>query len=161
MKPRATAGLGDLAGLKRALQTSQREAAEREAKAHAERERERQARDLFANSVGAVTPLPKTGRKELRAAPPEPEPRQRQRDEAAALRETLSDAFDVDSLLETDAARQRGLYHQAQQRVDAAVGGLQPIAQVLDTQVLRRAVKGYVGHPAGATRLREVFKVSA
>ena len=63
------------------------------------------------------------------------------------------------ALLETDAARQRELYHQAQQRVDAAVGGLQPIAQVLDTQVLRRAVKGYVGHPAGATRLREVFKV--
>lgn len=104
MKPRAASGLGDLADLKAALQQRQREAAEREAKAHAERERERQARELFASSVGTVTPLPKSGRKELRPAPPEPEPRQRQRDEAAALRETLSDAFDVDSLLETDAA---------------------------------------------------------
>nr|HMQ71098.1 Smr/MutS family protein [Rubrivivax sp.] len=35
---------------------------------------------------------------------PRPEPRQRQRDEAAALRATLSDEFDVDTLLETDAA---------------------------------------------------------
>ena len=103
MKPRATAGLGTLAELKGALQKRQRDAAEREAKAHAEGERERQARDLFASSVGAVTPLPKSGRKELRSAPPEPEPRQRQRDEAAALRETMSDGFDVDSLLETDA----------------------------------------------------------
>ena len=104
MKPRAASGLSDLAELKAALQRREREAAEREALARAERERERQARDLFASSVGAVTPLPKTGRTELRPAQPEPEPRQRQRDEAAALRETLSDGFDVDSLLETDAA---------------------------------------------------------
>jgi len=40
------------------------------------------------------------------------------------------------------------------------VGGLQPIAAVTDTQVLRRVVKGYVGHPSGATRLREVYKVA-
>ena len=104
MKPRTASGLSDLAELKAALQRRQREAAEREALARAEREGERQARDLFASSVGTVTPLPKTGRMELRPAQPEPEPRQRQRDEAAALRETLSDAFDVDSLLETDAA---------------------------------------------------------
>jgi DNA-nicking Smr family endonuclease len=96
--------LHDLAQLKATLQARQREAAEREAELHATRERERQARDLFASSVGAVTALPKSGRKELRPIPPEPEPRQRQRDEAAALRETLSDQFDVDSLLETDAA---------------------------------------------------------
>ena len=62
------------------------------------------------------------------------------------------------ALLEPDAARQLDLYRQAQHRVDEVVGGVQPIAQVLDTQVLRRAVKGYVGHPAGATRLREVYK---
>lgn len=63
------------------------------------------------------------------------------------------------ALLEPDVARQTGLYRQAQQRFDEVVGGLQPVAQVLDTQVLRRAVQGYVGHPSGATRLREVFKV--
>ena len=65
------------------------------------------------------------------------------------------------ALLEADAARQAALYRQAQQRFDEVVGGLQPVAQVLDTQVLRRVVQGYVGHPSGATRLHEVFKVPA
>lgn len=65
------------------------------------------------------------------------------------------------ALLERDAERQRALYQQAQARADGVVGGLQPIAQVLDTQVLRRVVQGYVGHPAGATRLHGVHKVAA
>jgi len=29
---------------------------------------------------------------------------------------------------------------------------------VTDTHVVRREVQGYVGHPSGATRLRDVFK---
>jgi hypothetical protein len=37
---------------------------------------------------------------------------------------------------------------------------MQPMAVVSDTQVMRRVVKGYVGHPSGATRLREVRKVA-
>ena len=65
------------------------------------------------------------------------------------------------ALLERDPERQRALYQQAQERADAVVGGLQPIAQVLDTQVLRRVVQGYVGHPAGTTRLHGVFKDAA
>ncbi|MGE5116337.1 MAG: Smr/MutS family protein, partial [Betaproteobacteria bacterium] len=40
----------------------------------------------------------------LRADPPAPEPRQRERDERAALRESLSDEIDVESLLDTDEA---------------------------------------------------------
>ena len=64
------------------------------------------------------------------------------------------------ALVEPDAARQVALYHQAQQRVHEVVGGLQPIAVVSDTQVLRRDVRGYVGHPGGATRLRAVYKVA-
>ncbi|MDR7299054.1 peptide/nickel transport system substrate-binding protein [Pelomonas aquatica] len=62
------------------------------------------------------------------------------------------------ALLTPDAAAQADLYRQAQQRFDAQVGAIQPIAQMLDTQVLRRAVRGYHGHPSGATRLREVDK---
>ncbi len=65
------------------------------------------------------------------------------------------------ALLERDPARQRALYQQAQERADAVVGGLQPIAQVLDTQVLRRVVQGYAGHPAGTTRLHGVSKLPA
>ena len=104
MRPRPALALSDLAEIKVALERQQREAAEREAQEHVERDRERQARELFASSVGPVTPLPHSGRTELPAARPEPEPLQRQRDEVAALRETMSDGFDVDSLLETDAA---------------------------------------------------------
>ena len=62
------------------------------------------------------------------------------------------------ALVEPDAARQVALYRQAQERVHETVGGMQPIAVVSDTQVLRREVKGYVGHPSGATRLRDVHK---
>lgn len=62
------------------------------------------------------------------------------------------------ALLTRDAAEQIELYRQAQQRFDATVGAIQPLDQMLDTQVLRRAVHGYVGHPSGATRLREVYK---
>lgn len=65
------------------------------------------------------------------------------------------------ALVETDAARQIELYRQAQQRVDEVVGGMQPVAVASDTQVLRRVVKDYVGHPGGATRLREVYKVAS
>ena len=65
------------------------------------------------------------------------------------------------ALLEPDPRQQLTLYHRAQQRFDEVVGAMAPIAQVLDTQVLRRAVRGYAGHPSGATRLREVFKQTA
>jgi DNA-nicking Smr family endonuclease len=104
VKRSAAAGLDELAQLKAALIRRQREAAEHEAQARMQREHELHARELFSRSVGPVTTLPHNGRTELPSAKPEPEPLQRRRDEAAALRETLSDAFDVDSLLETDAA---------------------------------------------------------
>jgi DNA-nicking Smr family endonuclease len=104
----AATGIAALGALRAELQRREREAAEREAAARAalerERDREREARTLFARSVGAVTPLADDERAWLRAAPPEPEPRQRERDEADALRATLSDEFDVESLLETDDA---------------------------------------------------------
>ena len=102
--PAKATSLADLGGLKTALERAAREAAVRDAAARAAEADRRREQELFASSVGAVTPLPQRGRAELRPEPPAPEPRQRQRDEAAALRETLSDEFDVESLLETDAA---------------------------------------------------------
>jgi DNA-nicking Smr family endonuclease len=104
VKRPAAAGLGELAQLKAAIVRHERETAERESQARLRRERELHARELFSRSVGPVTPQKHNGRTELPADKPRPEPLQRRRDEAAALRETLSDAFDVDSLLETDAA---------------------------------------------------------
>ena len=100
VRPRRLGALDQLAELKTELERGRREAAELAA-AH---ERERRERDLFAASVGPITPLAASGRAQPPTARPAPEPLQRRRDEAAALRETLSDEFDVESLLETDAA---------------------------------------------------------
>ena len=104
--------LADLAEIRAALLTQRREA---ESLAAVERQRavaERREASVFANAVGAVVPL----KKGASAAPAQVRPpalaRQRQLDEAAALAESISDAFDVESLLETDDAlsfRRRGI----------------------------------------------------
>ncbi|MBX3621054.1 MAG: Smr/MutS family protein [Rhizobacter sp.] len=78
-------------------EAERREALERELAA-----REKRERDLFALTVGPVQPLRPTGRARHKPQLPSPEPRQRQRDEREALRESLSDEFNVDTLLETD-----------------------------------------------------------
>jgi DNA-nicking Smr family endonuclease len=82
-----------------ALDEAARRAAEALAAAQAEAERNR-----FRLSVGAVTPQAQTARASLPRPAVPPEPRQRQQDEAQALAATLSDEFDVSTLLETDAA---------------------------------------------------------
>ncbi len=61
-----------------------------------------QERRIFELSVGAFTPLTHSLRAIHRLTPPAPEPRFREADEKMALRQSLSDDFDVDSLLETD-----------------------------------------------------------
>ena len=96
--------LADLAQIRAALLEQGRRVEALEANERERAAAERRDRDVFANEVGAVVPL----RKHAPPAPARERPaamaRQRQRDEAAALRETLSDEFDVESLLETDAA---------------------------------------------------------
>ncbi len=72
-------------------------AAERERLAHLHRERQ-----LFAHTVGLVTALPDDRRAHLPRPPLEPTARNRELDDKAVLLQTLSDDFDVDSLLETD-----------------------------------------------------------
>ena len=79
---------------------AQAEAAERAAEAK-KREAERH---LFARAVGPVQPLPERRQARLPRVPAEPVARQFEQDEAAALRDSLSDGFDVSSLLETDEA---------------------------------------------------------
>jgi DNA-nicking Smr family endonuclease len=94
--------LKDLGPLRDALRQRERAAAEalaRDRAAHAAAERSRQ---LFAHTVGRVTPVRLQGRAEVAPPRPAPEPRQRLLDEQAALREALSDEVDVESLLLTD-----------------------------------------------------------
>ena len=91
------------------LQQVQRHLAEAQAKALAEEAARREAqrrlqaeRDLFSRAVGVVKALPDARKAQLKLAPPAPVAVQQRRDEQAVLRETLSDEFDVGTLLEAD-----------------------------------------------------------
>jgi DNA-nicking Smr family endonuclease len=94
--------LQDLAAIQKALVQQQAQAdAERQQRLEQER-LERQERELFARSVGAVKPLTAATRVVLQTQPPPPQATQKRRDEQAVLRESLSDEFDVSTLLDVD-----------------------------------------------------------
>ncbi len=95
-------GLHSLKALHEHLAQQRRDDAERAARARAERAAAERARQLFATAVGPVTPLPPSGRAELRRPKPPPLPLQREADERAALLEAWSDEVDLESLLLTD-----------------------------------------------------------
>jgi DNA-nicking Smr family endonuclease len=82
--------------------------AQEEARKAAEAERLRREKEsrrdaeLFRRAVGNVAPLPPSDKAESTVSLPLPIPRQRMADEQAALEESLSDEFNVDTLLDTD-----------------------------------------------------------
>lgn len=130
--------LQELAALKDALRAAQREREARAAQLREQAARERRERNLFATSVGSVLPLRKPAAPVLPLPRPAPIPLQRQRDEAAVLVESLSDEFDVESLLETDdqlSFRRRGIGPDVVRKLRRGVWVLQ--AQ-LDLHGLRR-----------------------
>ncbi len=93
----------DLKPLRRALELAAAQQAERERLRREAERRARAERHLFQDAVGAVQPL--KGQHERHwptPVPPEPLPVQRQLDEARVLRESLSDEFDVTTLLDVD-----------------------------------------------------------
>lgn len=99
------ASFKDLSSLKTLRNTLKaQEAARREAEAQArllEQQRAEEAQ-LFTKSIGNVTPLASPGK--VHHTPPRPEPVARQHiaDEEAALRESLSDEFTFETLMDTD-----------------------------------------------------------
>lgn len=130
--------LGELASLRqRMVEAKQREEADalvaRARDAAAQRERE-----LFATSVGAIAPLKKPSMPSPERVRPSPVPKQRSRDEAAVLVESISDEFDVESLLETDDAlsfRRPGIGPEVVKKLRRGVWALQA---ELDLHGLRR-----------------------
>ena len=104
--------LHDLTLIRAALLEQRRAAEAADALARQLAATERRERDLFAVSVGQVVPLRKVAAPVLARPRPPATPRQRERDEAAVLAESISDDFDVESLLDTDDAlsfRRRGI----------------------------------------------------
>ncbi|HYD81091.1 MAG TPA: Smr/MutS family protein [Paucimonas sp.] len=102
-----SAPIKDFAALK-SLSKELKAQEEARQKAEAERRlREQEARrdgELFRRSIGDITPLPDRGKAEVHPPRPLPVARQRMADEQAALAESLSDEFSVESLLDTDEA---------------------------------------------------------
>ena len=94
--------LQDLGSLRQALAAQAKAQAEEAERAREAARRAEAEKHLFAQTVGPVRPLADTGR--VRLAPPTPEPRPMQHvlDEQAALQESLSDEFDVSTLLDVD-----------------------------------------------------------
>ena len=147
--------LADLAEIRAALLEQRRQA---ELLAAVERQRvvaERREQSLFATAVGAVVPLKKSATPALARARPPALARQRQRDEAAALAESISDAFDVESLLETDDAlsfRRRGIGIDVVRKLRRGVWVLQDEIDLhgLRSDAARERVADFVRHSARA-----------
>lgn len=91
-----------LAAVKQRLEQQAREDAKRRAEQAEAARRERAEREQFARAVGPVARLADPGRASRALPAPEPMPRQREADEAQALAASLSDEFDVGTLLDTD-----------------------------------------------------------
>lgn len=81
-------------------QEDARKAAEEE-RLRRERESRRDA-DIFRRAIGNVAPLPRSDKAELASPRPLPIANQHLADEQAALEESWSDEFNVDTLLDTD-----------------------------------------------------------
>lgn len=93
-----------LKALRGDLQAQARARAEAEAQRLRDQARQQEEANLFRHSVGQVAPLPtRAADKALhQPEPPLPIPRQHLADEQAALMESLSDEFTVETLMDTD-----------------------------------------------------------
>jgi len=103
-KPPGLKSLADLKSVQRTLaETREREAAQAAARAAAEKKRLAE-QDLFSRAIGATQPLRRQAAVPLAPEPPAPIPFQHQLDEQRVLRESISDEFDVTTLLDVDDA---------------------------------------------------------
>ncbi|CAN5222668.1 Smr/MutS family protein [soil metagenome] len=99
-KPQQT--LADLAGLARQLEADRRELERLERLRKADEARRHAEAQLFRTVMADVVPLPPKASATIERPLPAPIAHQHLADEARALEQSLSDEFDVDTLLETD-----------------------------------------------------------
>jgi DNA-nicking Smr family endonuclease len=162
-RPPSLKNLADLKQVQRVLaETREREAAEAAAKAAAERRRAAE-KDLFARAIGATEPLRRKAAVPLAPEPPAPIPVQHQLDEQRVLRESLSDEFDVTTLLDVDDAmsfRRPGIGTEVTARLRKGEWSIQ--AQVdlhgLRSDEAREALGGFIrnAHKQGLRCVRVV-----
>jgi len=94
--------LQDLAAIKTQLKAKVEKAAALEVARLEAQRRANAEKNLFVRAVGAVTTLDHAPRVSLSPQPPKPLAHQQRIDDVNVLRESLSDDFDVSTLLDTD-----------------------------------------------------------
>lgn len=99
---KSLSGLAELEALRTTLRNAQLEAQREHAAALAREAAVQRERNLFVDAVGSVQPLRQPSLATPSMVRPDPVPQQRARDEAQVLEDSISDEFDVESLLDTD-----------------------------------------------------------
>jgi DNA-nicking Smr family endonuclease len=94
----------DLRTLRTALKAQEEARRQEQAKRQQQEQEARRDADLFRRSIGDVAPLPHANKVLSDDPRPLPIARQHLADEQAALQESLSDEFSVETLLDTDEA---------------------------------------------------------
>ncbi|WP_317203402.1 Smr/MutS family protein [Janthinobacterium sp.] len=94
--------------------------------------------DLFRNSVGKVAPMPKQDALAPRPPAGPMTPRQQEEDDRAVLRESLSDLFEVDALMDEDPALSYTRPGVGADMVRKMRKGHWPIQDELDLHGMRR-----------------------
>ena len=145
--------LQDLGPLREQIEQRRRAAVERETREREERLAAEQQRRLFASAVGPVTPLRHCARAELARPRPAPWPRQRELDEQEALRQTIADEVDVESLLLTDdglSFRRQGIGHDVVARLRRGHWAIQAEIDLhgLRREEAREVLRGFVREAA-------------
>ena len=144
-------GLHDLAAVAQRLRQEQQQAQERaEALAKAQREAAAE-RQLFSRSIGPVTPLRTRNLMDSAPAPTPPLPLQHWLDEERVLRESISDDFDVSTLLDTDdqlSFRRPGIGTEITHRLRAGHWSIQSQLDLhgLRTDEAREALGQFIRH---------------
>lgn len=95
-------GFAGLKAMRQALQEQRRAQAEADAAREVAAREARRATDEFRMAMGDVTPLANSGKITPRAESPPPLPFKRWEDDKAVLKESLSDEYGADWLIETD-----------------------------------------------------------
>ena len=143
--------LHDLAAVAQRLRQEQQQAQERaEALAKAQREAAAE-RQLFSRSIGPVTRLRTRNLMDSAPAPTPPLPLQHWLDEERVLRESISDDFDVSTLLDTDdqlSFRRPGIGTEITHRLRAGHWSIQSQLDLhgLRTDEAREALGQFIRH---------------
>jgi DNA-nicking Smr family endonuclease len=96
--------LQDLKLVQKQIAAAQAKAAAEEAARAAAIRKTEADKNLFVRAIGKVAPLPVHNKAHLPSKPWEPVATQLQKDEAKVIQDSLSDEFDVGTLLDTDEA---------------------------------------------------------